>query len=51
MKNIRRRLNSLGRNEDVLVVSESNSTDYIESEGRMNKTSHNPVKRLIKLWK
>jgi hypothetical protein len=44
-------LNKLGKNEDVLVASESKSADYIESEGRMNETSHNPVKRLIKLWK
>ena len=44
-------LNKLGKSDDVLVASESNSVDYIESEGRMNETSHNPVKRLIKLWK
>lgn len=44
-------LNKLGKSGDVLVASESNSVDYIESEGRMNETSHNPVKRLIKLWK
>ena len=44
-------LNKLGKSDDVLVTSESNSVDYIESEGRMNETSHNPVKRLIKLWK
>ena len=44
-------LNKLGKSDDVLVASESNRVDYIESEGRMNETSHNPVKRLIKLWK
>ncbi len=44
-------LNKLGKNEDELVVSESNSADYIDSEGRINEPSHNPVERLIKLWK
>ena len=44
-------LNKLGKNEDVLVASESNSADYIDSEGRIDVPSHNPVERLIKLWK
>ena len=44
-------LNKLGKNKDELVVSKSKSEDYIISEGRMNESSHNPVKRLIKLWK
>jgi NADH-quinone oxidoreductase subunit M len=44
-------LNKLGKNEDELVASESNSADYIDSEGRINEPSHNPVERLIKLWK
>ena len=44
-------LNKLGKNEDVLVASESKREDYIESEGRMREPSHNPVERLIKLWK
>ncbi len=44
-------LNKLGRSDEVLVASESKSEDSIISEGRMNKSSHNPVERLIKLWK
>ena len=44
-------LSKLGKNEDLLVVNESDSDDYIISEGRINEPSHNPVKRLIKLWK
>jgi hypothetical protein len=44
-------LNKLGKDKDELVVSKSKSEDYIISEGRMNEPSHNPVKRLIKLWK
>jgi NADH-quinone oxidoreductase subunit M len=44
-------LNKLGKDKDELVVSNSKSEDYIISEGRKNEPSHNPVKRLIKLWK
>ncbi len=44
-------LNKLGKSDDVLVASESKREDYIASEGRTNEPSHNPVERLIKLWK
>ena len=44
-------LNKIGKNDDVLVASESKRDDYIASEGRMSEPSHNPVERLIKLWK
>jgi len=44
-------LNKLGKSDDVLVASESKREDYIASEGRTSEPSHNPVERLIKLWK
>ncbi|KHE92235.1 MAG: NADH-quinone oxidoreductase subunit M [Candidatus Scalindua rubra] len=44
-------LNKLGKNENVLAVSESKSADYIINEARTSELSHNPVERLIKLWK
>ena len=44
-------LNKLGKNVDVLAAGESKSADYIISEARTSEPSHNPVERLIKLWK
>jgi hypothetical protein len=44
-------LNKLGRSDETLATSERKSKDSIISEGRMNDPSHNPVERLIKLWK
>ncbi|MDP6924195.1 MAG: NADH-quinone oxidoreductase subunit M [Candidatus Scalindua sp.] len=44
-------LSRLGKNEDVLLASESKREDYKTSEVRISESSQNPVKRLIKLWK
>ncbi len=40
-----------GKSHAIVAVNESISPDYIESEGRMDEPSSNPVERLIKLWK